>query len=390
MYSNELPPTPERRLPFPSSSESPSKPKRMQVKNACVNCQKACKKCDPGRPCQRCIKYKLGDTCVDSKRKPRKKGIKRGPYKKRKKALSDGRASTASARARSSSNMSAINFPDDSVLGPGAIPILHTNRPPTHQHPSLVGNEMSSSLDSTAVSPQTPQFGTPGDSRHPIHLSPISSAADGAYGHGGSGSGEHFRLPPIESFDHAPSPRPPMTSTHHFRTSSSPLNMLSDVALTSTATTSATSQDSTPLAKEPPIIAQHTPIPQSNSRFETFPSKFIPMSTARFDYTYRVPPRMHDGDESYTPSPWGSPMPVSFRHGDHRFDRTAGYSFGMEQERLQSSSGTEAQVRRLSQLLNKTHLDQQSGFDSDADSHGQQMRHQRNQNGQTWQDDGLR
>ncbi|KAI1300669.1 hypothetical protein EDD11_006067 [Mortierella claussenii] len=59
------------------------KPKRRQVKNACVNCQKACKKCDEGRPCTRCVKYGLIDTCVDSTRKIRKKGIKRGPYKRK-------------------------------------------------------------------------------------------------------------------------------------------------------------------------------------------------------------------------------------------------------------------------------------------------------------------
>ncbi|KAJ8660426.1 hypothetical protein O0I10_003884 [Lichtheimia ornata] len=57
------------------------KPKRKQVKNACVNCQKACKKCDDARPCPRCIKYGLTATCVNSVRKERKKGVKRGPYK---------------------------------------------------------------------------------------------------------------------------------------------------------------------------------------------------------------------------------------------------------------------------------------------------------------------
>ncbi|ORY90994.1 hypothetical protein BCR43DRAFT_92745 [Syncephalastrum racemosum] len=59
------------------------RPKRKQVKNACVNCQKACKKCDDGRPCQRCIKLGLVATCTNSPRKERKKGVKRGPYKKR-------------------------------------------------------------------------------------------------------------------------------------------------------------------------------------------------------------------------------------------------------------------------------------------------------------------
>lgn len=50
-----------------------------------ANCQKACKKCDDARPCPRCIKYGISATCVNSVRKERKKGIKRGPYKRRQK-----------------------------------------------------------------------------------------------------------------------------------------------------------------------------------------------------------------------------------------------------------------------------------------------------------------
>jgi len=60
------------------------KKKRTQVKVACVNCQKACKKCDNARPCPRCIRRGLEQTCVDIERKPRKTGTKRGPYNKRK------------------------------------------------------------------------------------------------------------------------------------------------------------------------------------------------------------------------------------------------------------------------------------------------------------------
>ncbi|ODO11229.1 hypothetical protein I350_00004 [Cryptococcus amylolentus CBS 6273] len=56
--------------------------KRAQVRVACTHCQKACKKCSNTRPCERCVKYGLND-CVDSTRKPRKTGIKRGPYKRR-------------------------------------------------------------------------------------------------------------------------------------------------------------------------------------------------------------------------------------------------------------------------------------------------------------------
>lgn len=73
------------------------KPKRRQVKNACVNCQKACKKCDEGRPCSRCVKYGLTDTCVDSTRKVRKKGIKRGPYKRRPQPSQLGSASVSAS-----------------------------------------------------------------------------------------------------------------------------------------------------------------------------------------------------------------------------------------------------------------------------------------------------
>ncbi|KAJ7938106.1 hypothetical protein B0H13DRAFT_1852040 [Mycena leptocephala] len=70
--------------PFtPGLSSQSVRSKRRQVKNACTNCQKACKKCDEARPCLRCVKYKVPEECMDSQRKERKKGATRGPYKKR-------------------------------------------------------------------------------------------------------------------------------------------------------------------------------------------------------------------------------------------------------------------------------------------------------------------
>ena len=48
-----------------------------------VNCQKACKKCADIRPCPRCVKYGLENGCIDSARKERKKGVKRGPYRRK-------------------------------------------------------------------------------------------------------------------------------------------------------------------------------------------------------------------------------------------------------------------------------------------------------------------
>lgn len=69
--------------------------KRAQVKNACVNCQKACKKCDDQRPCGRCVKYGIEDTCVNSQRKERKR--------------KDASSASESASERSSSPLSMIS-----------------------------------------------------------------------------------------------------------------------------------------------------------------------------------------------------------------------------------------------------------------------------------------
>lgn len=70
--------------PFPPGpTQTTTRSKRRQVKIACSNCQKACKKCDDARPCMRCVKYGISEECVDSRRKARKKGGRRGPYKKR-------------------------------------------------------------------------------------------------------------------------------------------------------------------------------------------------------------------------------------------------------------------------------------------------------------------
>ncbi|KAI8075913.1 uncharacterized protein B0P05DRAFT_472537 [Gilbertella persicaria] len=86
-HPNGLPPMQHPGIPDQSQVAAGTQPapKRKQVKNACTNCQKACKKCDDARPCPRCIKYGIADTCVNSVRKERKKGIKRGPYKRRQK-----------------------------------------------------------------------------------------------------------------------------------------------------------------------------------------------------------------------------------------------------------------------------------------------------------------
>ncbi|KAF9008337.1 hypothetical protein BDQ17DRAFT_1323686 [Cyathus striatus] len=93
----------------------PLRSKRRQVKNACTNCQKACKKCDDARPCLRCVKYGVSDECVDSQRKERKKGVKRGPYKKR-----DDRASKDIVEPQ----LQAMSSTSSPVAPPQAPPTL--------------------------------------------------------------------------------------------------------------------------------------------------------------------------------------------------------------------------------------------------------------------------
>ncbi|KAF7330471.1 hypothetical protein MVEN_02486400 [Mycena venus] len=83
--------TPTHIYPFSPTSQTICV-KRRQVKIACTNCQKSCKKCDEGRPCLRCIKYNRREECQDAERKERKKGVKRGPYKKRDRKVGNSNA----------------------------------------------------------------------------------------------------------------------------------------------------------------------------------------------------------------------------------------------------------------------------------------------------------
>lgn len=82
-----------------------------------MNCQRACKKCDDGRPCQRCINYNLTETCRDSIRKERKKGMKRGPYKLQQKTKKLKKETTSHA----ATNNNEIKFAYDNAVYPGSV-----------------------------------------------------------------------------------------------------------------------------------------------------------------------------------------------------------------------------------------------------------------------------
>ncbi|KAJ1993856.1 hypothetical protein H4R33_000492 [Dimargaris cristalligena] len=139
--------------------------KRKQVKNACTNCQKACKKCDDARPCQRCVKYGLEDSCHNSARKERKKGIKRGPYKRR-----QTRSATEAHRRASISS--------DNTVGSS-----------TTGHPSLTD----------LVTPQTSPSSYPYDGMAAV----AAAAAASAEGGGGGGPSYSARQQPTQPMGYA-------------------------------------------------------------------------------------------------------------------------------------------------------------------------------------------
>ncbi|EJU05460.1 hypothetical protein DACRYDRAFT_103947 [Dacryopinax primogenitus] len=109
---------------IPSQPTNDQKNKRNQVKNACTNCQRACKKCDDCRPCVRCVKYGIGNQCQDSQRKERKKGVKRGPYKKRDQKMHEAGYPTGSH---------TVSTPEANVV-PGGVTYYATGMQPTYSY----------------------------------------------------------------------------------------------------------------------------------------------------------------------------------------------------------------------------------------------------------------
>ncbi|KAF8195996.1 hypothetical protein BJ912DRAFT_1056429 [Pholiota molesta] len=104
------PPPQTQQFGAPPANPAPSalsRPKRKQVKMACTNCAGACKRCDENRPCERCVKYGIADTCIDGQRKERKKGIKRGPYRRKNKNESDSNSFNGEWTPPSSSTTAA-------------------------------------------------------------------------------------------------------------------------------------------------------------------------------------------------------------------------------------------------------------------------------------------
>ncbi|TBU29836.1 hypothetical protein BD311DRAFT_796386 [Dichomitus squalens] len=66
----------EQMGPTAQSSTSAAQRKTRGVKIACTNCRLANKRCDEGRPCERCVKNGLEHSCVSAERKRRRRTVR--------------------------------------------------------------------------------------------------------------------------------------------------------------------------------------------------------------------------------------------------------------------------------------------------------------------------
>lgn len=124
------------------------KRKRKKVSNACVYCRRSHMICDPGRPCQRCIKRNIGHLCRDDVSRGKKR-------KRRKKEFSDidqnaQQASTQQASA-SGARMSAAEA-SGAGLGQPRIAGLYNQTLQGAQPGKPVGYAKSPELVSNAAS----------------------------------------------------------------------------------------------------------------------------------------------------------------------------------------------------------------------------------------------
>ncbi|EJF67261.1 hypothetical protein DICSQDRAFT_123664 [Dichomitus squalens LYAD-421 SS1] len=66
----------EQMGPTAQSGTSAAQRKTRGVKIACTNCRLANKRCDEGRPCERCVKNGLEHSCVSAERKRRRRTVR--------------------------------------------------------------------------------------------------------------------------------------------------------------------------------------------------------------------------------------------------------------------------------------------------------------------------
>ncbi|RKP25879.1 hypothetical protein SYNPS1DRAFT_22248 [Syncephalis pseudoplumigaleata] len=139
----------------------------------------------PAKRKQRCIKYNLTDTCVNSPRKERKKGIKRGPYKRRQKAehesetghgqLTSGTAEEDTSFTGNGVGIAGQNLPSQDI---SYYPAYYPAQQPMIYDPSQLSQAQPGSYYYMSAPPPPPP---PSHAAHQLHAGAATAPPPAGY-----------------------------------------------------------------------------------------------------------------------------------------------------------------------------------------------------------------
>ncbi|KAF8528511.1 hypothetical protein BU17DRAFT_61173 [Hysterangium stoloniferum] len=148
------------------------KPRRKQVKIACTNCATACKRCDETRPCERCIKYGMSESCRDGIRKERERGVLRGRYNKKKRQEErEPEAVQSNSNNEWTPPTDALSFPGGPAP-PGSFPPPEGYYPAFYPIPPSHGPGTQSGQEDDNTSPDASTAETPHAPDEPLSFPP--------------------------------------------------------------------------------------------------------------------------------------------------------------------------------------------------------------------------
>ncbi|RPD82282.1 hypothetical protein L226DRAFT_564876 [Lentinus tigrinus ALCF2SS1-7] len=181
-----------------AASTSPMQRKSRGVKIACTNCRTANKKCDEGRPCGRCMKLGMSDSCISAERKQRTRRVKQTTT-----AITVS-ATQVAVETPTSSDGGSVSIPASvhitaGTSSPTRSPVL--NDLDTHFDPQLAGQYPSYSVfanfwpaQPTAfpTDHQFPSWGYGSDGTHRHPPAQFGGSMDGMSPDGCGGAGGTF------------------------------------------------------------------------------------------------------------------------------------------------------------------------------------------------------
>ncbi|TFK84192.1 hypothetical protein K466DRAFT_233530 [Polyporus arcularius HHB13444] len=134
------------------SSGSPIQRRAKGVKIACTNCRTANKKCDEGRPCGRCMKLGMDDSCVSAQRKQRIRRVKQTTT-----AITVS-ATQVAVETPIPGDGPSVSIPASVHIKAGASYVSETQEMADASYSSPVGSPLLADLDSHFTAAQYPGY----------------------------------------------------------------------------------------------------------------------------------------------------------------------------------------------------------------------------------------